>query len=243
MATPALGVSAETLAQDSPRRVLLVEADAGGGSAILAGYFRGFGTPEVTLVDLLLSQRAGSLATDMAKACLPLSDGAWLLPGARSHRQMRSVADLWAPLIAELASRDDTDVLIDLGRLGMESFATVLLEQADVVALLTGSDLPAVAGVRQWAANLAEWKQAHPEGGELGLIVVGAGEPYSSQELGDALGLPVLATIRRDSRSAAVFSVGRQARPDRLFLRQLYGCGAALRTAGARRLTERLVVA
>jgi Flp pilus assembly CpaE family ATPase len=131
----------------------------------------------------------------------------------------------------ELGSREDTDVVVDLGRLGMTSFAQSWLNAADVVALVTKSDLPSVAAARQWAGDFSEEMHLHPELGPRGLIVVTPGHPYSASEIAKALEVPVFAQVRGDSRSAAVYSAGAQVKPSRRYQTDLRACGAALREA------------
>ena len=229
--SPGVTTTAIGLACTWPHPVVCVDADGVGGSSILAGYYRGFVAPSVTVVDLLLSYRAGTLANDVDRACLPLAEGAWVLPGPRSHKQAASVRDLWEPLAIELRSREDTDVIVDLGRLGMTSFADPWLSIADVVGIVMRSDLPAVAATRQWASHFSEEMHMHPELGPRGLVVIAPGQPYSASEITKALGLPVFAQVNRDSRSPGIYSRGAQAKPSQKYRKDLHACGESLRQA------------
>ena len=117
MTTSALG-----LALTWPRPVLLVEADPTGGSAVLAGYFRGVTAHTTGLIDLAWAHREGLLEDALAELPMPIPDSsASLLPGVRAHTQARSLAALWEPLAAALKRLDRTgrDVIVDAGRLGL----------------------------------------------------------------------------------------------------------------------------
>ena len=61
--SPGVTTAALGLALTWHRPVLLVEADPTGGSALLAGYFRGQSTPTQTLIDLAFAHRAGAQAS------------------------------------------------------------------------------------------------------------------------------------------------------------------------------------
>jgi len=218
------------------RQTICLEADPVGGSAVLAGYYRGFESPEVSLVDLLLASRRGDLAASLDQALVALGDGRFVLPGPRSHRQAGSALELWPALAGELASRPSADVVVDLGRLGMASYAEAFLWVADAIALVMRCDLPAVSAARQWAEWLRDLRQSRPEMGSVGLILIGPGRPYSPREIGHGLELPVWATIDWNPAGAAVYSVGAHRRRQRLSS-QYAVCGAALRqVAESRRL-------
>ena len=80
MTTSALG-----LALTWHRPVLLVEADPTGGSAVLAGYFRGISAHTTGLIDLAWAQRE-ELLEDAPLKPMPIPDSsASLLPGVRAH--------------------------------------------------------------------------------------------------------------------------------------------------------------
>ncbi|MCL2471079.1 MAG: hypothetical protein FWF25_04975 [Propionibacteriaceae bacterium] len=198
------------------RKAIAVEADPVGGSSILAGYFRGFQVPAQSVVDLLLAHRNGRLAEQFPLSLIPVeSTTAAVLPGPRSHAQARSAVELWEPLSVTwkaLASAD-TDVLVDAGRLGMESFAESLLRLADLILLVTRSDLPSLAAARQWAEQANDTRQDHPEAPPWAVVLIDPGNPYGVRETSSVLGLPVVATLGLDTRGAAVYSVG--ARPTR----------------------------
>jgi hypothetical protein len=227
------GVSTAALAMTLlwPRPALLLEADPAGGSSALAGYLRGTVDHSRGLLGLAMAYRHDELEQTLWSQIVrlagdPLTDKAspadrWLLPGLSDAAQAPSTTALWGPLGSLLASleRADTDVLIDAGRLGAAYAPTPLLRQADLVLLVLGTSLPAVAAVRARLSVLHEQfavtaTTAMPESG-LGLLLVGEGRPYTAREISDSLGLPVVASLSWDPASAEVLAAG--ATPGRRF--------------------------
>jgi len=142
------------------------------------------------------------------------------VPGLSDAAQAPSTAPLWGPLGSLLSSleRAGTDVLVDAGRLGAAHAPTPLLRQADLVLLVMGTGLPAVAAARARLAVLREQLAlTEPAGGTSGLalLLVGEGRPYTAREITGALGVPVLASLAWDPASAEVLSAG--AAPNRRF--------------------------
>ena len=215
-----------------PRPVLVVEADPTGGSGILAGYFRGQVAHSGGLIELAMAQRQGLVADELPQQLLDIPGSqAKLLPGSRSHSQAASLVPLWPALLDALRDLDATgqDVLVDAGRLGLEGSPWPLLVGSDVTLLLTRSTLPALVALSSWAETLREETAGTPT--QLGLVVVGEGQPYSGREVADTLRVPLVATLPWDRRSAAVLSRGRGTFPRRSALRSsLDAAGAALRS-------------
>lgn len=232
------GVSTAALAMTLlwPRAALLAECDPAGGSSVLAGYLRGTVEHSRGLLPLALAQRHNELeqalwsqtvaltdttATDIDASGSRGPDRRWLLPGLSDAAQAPSTAALWEPLGSLLASleRDHTDVLVDAGRLGAAHAPTALLRQADLVLLVLGTSLSAVAAARARLAVLRE-ELAVTSGTDnalagVGLLLVGEGRPYTGREIAGSLGLPVVATLAWDPASAEVLAAG--ATPGRRF--------------------------
>ena len=232
-ANGAPGVTTTTLglACTWTRAAVAVETDPVGGSAMLAGFFRGFREPSQSVVDLLLAQRSGRLAEQFAASLIPIENStASVLPGPRSHAQAHSALELWEPLsLIWQTMRAETDVLIDAGRLGMESYAEPLLRLSDLNLLVTRSDLPSLSAAKQWADRANETRQLHPETPPWAVLLIGAGHPYSVREVEEVLGLPVVDSLSLDGRGAAVYSHGTtMARATRLS-RELVHCGEKVR--------------
>lgn len=230
------GVSTAALAMTLlwPRAALLAECDPAGGSSVLAGYLRGSVEHTRGLLPLVLAHRHEELEQALWSQTVSLTDSSgsdadgcdgpdrrWLLPGLSDAAQAPSAAALWGPLGSLLASleRSDIDVVVDAGRLGAAHAPTTLLRQADLVLLVLGTSLPAVAAARARLAVLHEEMAATSTAGSalagLGLLLVGEGRPYTAQEIASALEVPVVATLAWDPASAEVLAAG--AAPGRRF--------------------------
>lgn len=218
------GVSTTALAMTLlwPGRALLVECDPAGGSSVLAGYLRGTVDHSRGLLGLVMAHHQDELEQRLWSQTVPLTEPAgdglverWVLPGLSDAAQAPSCRPLWSPLGSLLSGveRDGVDVLVDAGRLGAAHAPTPLLRQADLVLLVMGSDLPAVAAVRARLAVLRE--QMAVDDSELtsrvGLLLVGEGRPYTAREITGSLGIPVVASLAWDPDSAQVFSAGADA--------------------------------
>ena len=228
------GVSTAALAMTLlwPRPALLVEADAGGGSSVLAGYLRGTVDHSRGLLGLAMAHRHDELEQALWSQSVPLTTQAadgpagasdrWVLPGLSDAAQAPSTTRLWGPLASLLTSleRAGTDVLVDAGRLGAAHAPTPLLRQADLVLLVLGTGLPAVAAARARLAVLREDlavtdSTASGQSCQLGLLLVGEGRPYTAREIAASLGVPVVACLSWDPASAEVLAAG--AAPGRRF--------------------------
>jgi len=232
------GVSTTALAMTLlwPRAALLAECDPAGGSSVLAGYLRGTVEHSRGLLPLALAQRHEALEQALWPQTVPLTGdphaasvaaGAgdrWLLPGLSDAAQAPSTAALWGPLGSLLASleRAGTDVIVDAGRLGTAHAPIALLRQADLVLLVMGTNLTAVAAAKARLNLLREDLSVTGSAGRLdghlsslGLLLVGEGRPYSAKEISAACGVPVVASLAWDPASAEVLAAG--ATPGRRF--------------------------
>jgi hypothetical protein len=239
--SPGVTTTALGMALLWPRPVLLVEADPTGGSGLLAGYFRGTREYGGGLVELALT--SDGLSDALADASHTIEGTAVsFVPGTRSHTQASALRDVWQPLSAELAELETAgqDVLIDVGRLGLQGSPGPLLVNADLTLLVTRTHLPALSALRSWADSLQrgalDWHQT-------GVLVVGEGQPYPSREVGHVLDLPVVATVADDPVAAAVFHRG--APPPKRFetgplARSLHAGIASIHSAVSRHRTELL---
>lgn len=203
---PGVTTTSVALAWNWSRPVLLVEADPGGGSAILAGTFCGMREYRAGLVELATTDL--DLADALANVAEPIEGTpVSLLAGPRSHLQVPGLDPLWAPLVDALDDLDDAgqDVIVDAGRLGMRGSPEPLLALADLTLIVTRTDLVSLAALRTWAAAL---RDGAPAWQDVGLLLVGAGQPYSAREIGKHLGLPVVASLKDDRDGATVYRDG-----------------------------------
>ncbi|GAA1988777.1 hypothetical protein GCM10009718_27950 [Isoptericola halotolerans] len=217
--SPGVTSTALGLALSWPRPVVLVEADPSGSRALAAGYFRGGQLPTTrTLVDLAVSHRQGSLVEDLPRTLFSIPDSkVQVLTGPLRHSQARALDQIWGPLAGLFKSleRQGQDVIVDIGRLGLEGSGYQLLAAADLALLTTRTDLPSLVAAGAWAATL---RQTFERGGalhNLGALLVGQGRPYGSGEAAKVLGLPVVASLAWDPDTAQVYSHG--AAPGRKF--------------------------
>lgn len=213
--SPGVTTSALGLALAWPRPTVLVDADPTGSLAIPAGYFRGGQLPtDLTLVDLAMSHRQGTLAEDLPGMLMPVPDSqVQFLCGPRRHNQARSLDNLWEPLGGALKAleRNGQDVIVDAGRLGLEGSPLKLIAAADLALLTTRSTLPALVAAASWSQTLREAFGRTGAESNLGALLVGQGMPYGAKEAGKTLQLPVVSTLAWDQPSAEVLSLGAKA--------------------------------
>lgn len=209
---PGVTTTAVALTLTWPRHALLAECDPSSGNAVLAGY--GQQLPEVSqgLIGLALAERHGQWSEAAVWAqTMPLTEGRHLLPGLNDSAQAASLNPLWPRLATTFTGleRGGVDVIIDAGRLGTTYAPLPLLRQADVVLLVTRSNLPAIAGARARLNTLRTDLTEHGTGPDgLALLVVGEGQPYSANEISQALQTPVAASLAWDPLAADVYAYG-----------------------------------
>jgi hypothetical protein len=230
--SPGVTSTALGLAMTWPRPTILVDADPTGSRAIAAGYFRGGQLPtDATIVDLALAQQQGTLSADLPAALMRIPDTqVQLLGGPLHHQQAQGLDSLWQPLAVALKDLERTgqDVIVDVGRLGLQGSPMGLIAAADVALLTTRSTLPALVAASSWAETLRDVFSRVGALSSLGTMIVGPGRPYRPVEAAKVLQIPVVSTVAWDPTSAEVFSVGAQ--PPRRFTSG--DLSRSLRTAG-----------
>ena len=203
--SPGVTTTVMALATVWPRPVVVLEADPTGGSAILAGFYRGM-ADELGLIDLVMANRQGQLKSTLPTLLRPVEGTqASLLVGTRSHDQAVGLESVWLPLLEALRELEGNgqDVLVDAGRLGLDGTPMPLMLGADTVSVLMNSNLPAVSAARSWVVTVRD-----RAAGQLGVGVVGEGRPYSAREVAGALGVSLTGSVEWAPSSAAVFSEG-----------------------------------
>lgn len=215
--SPGVSTTAIGLSLAWTRPCLLLEADPTGSSAVLTGYMRQYAPNGVVSVfDLAVRFRqTGTVPPLMDIATVVPNTEIRLLSGPRSPAHAAVINDAWHALVAELRQLDAAgiDVIVDLGRLGMNASPTALLQSSDLAVLVTRSTLPALVPARYWAEQLAELTGA--DSGRAGLLLIGPGHPYSADDVAKQLKLPVVTTLPSDPTTADVFHLG--AKPGRRF--------------------------
>ncbi|MFZ0158721.1 MAG: hypothetical protein WAL50_06800 [Kineosporiaceae bacterium] len=212
---PGVSTSSLGLALAWPRPVLLVEADPTGGSAMLAGWFHGRPPHDRGLVDLAMAHSQGDLRRALPTVVIRIPNTSVdLISGVRSPTQAAAVAPLWPAMATALRTLDGSgvDVLVDAGRLGLVNAPTALLDAADAVLLTCRATLPAISAARGWARELTERFTAVGTAQHLGLLVVGPGHTFGAGEVKGVLGLPLIATLPWDPKTAQAIHLGETSR-------------------------------
>lgn len=213
--SPGVTTSALGLALAWPRPTVLVDADPTGSLSIPAGYFRGGQlATDLTIVDLAMSHRQGTLVDDLPDMLMPIpASQVQFLCGPRRHNQARSLDNLWEPLAGALKAleRNGQDVIVDAGRLGLEGSPLKLIAAADLALLVTRSTLPALVAAASWSQTLRESFSRSGAESSLGALLVGQGMPYGAKETAKTLQLPVVSTLAWDQPSAEVLALGAKA--------------------------------
>ncbi len=219
--------------------VVLCDADRDPGQVIESGYLRGVapGGRGLTALTRAHRERRG-LSDELVSQMLTLQEHpTWsrrYLPGF-SHPGASRVFDLvWPDLLAEFERLGDvgTDVIVDAGRIGRDGLPSALAAGADLVLVVTRSNLRSLAGLRLHLPGVVEQAGS---GAEVALAVVGAGQPYRESEIAAQFGVPVAMSVAFDPRAAAVLSDG-EPEPRR------FADGALMRSLrdAATRIGERL---
>lgn len=215
--SPGVSTSALALAMAWPRPTVLIDADPSGAQAFAAGYFRGGELPtDATIVDLAIAHRQGTLAEDLPEMLISIPDTqVQLLCGPRQHNQTHGLGSLWEPLAGVLKSlgRNGQDVIVDIGRLGLEGSAFKLLTAADLLLLVTRSTLPDLVAASSWASTLRDTFTNTGAIAGLGALLVGPGNPYSTAETAKVLQMPVVTSLAWDPAAAKVYSQGASYQP------------------------------
>lgn len=204
-----------------PRPVILIEADVSGSSSVVGGYLKAQFSPTRSLLNLAMAHRNGALDVgalrdqtlplhEMAlhQICPPdarLGEEVLLVPALSNAAQASSLSeDFWDALgsVLQAMRRAGYDIIIDTGRLGMANGPLPLLTNADVVSLVTRTQLdPLMSISSREVDHLAG-------GGVTGLVLVGPGQPYTGHDVSKVTGLPVWAELADDKDHAEVLTRG-----------------------------------
>jgi len=204
------------LALTWPRSVLLADCDPGAHQAVLAGYLAGTSAEGKGLLRVAEAHRdRRPLPEVVLDQSVPLTedDGAesrLFLPGFSRPSSAALFAGVWPELTNAFATLDDHgfDVIVDAGRISHSGLPSALIERAELTALVLRSDLRSIVSARVHLLALREHPRLQASQRNLGLILVGAGQPYSAREIGKSLGTPVIAEIADDPATARHLSDG-----------------------------------
>ena len=215
--SPGVTTLAVGLALAWPRPVLLADCDPGAHQSILAGYLAGQTSTGKGLLRVAESHRdRRPLREVVIDQTIPLSSQdeqrRLFLPGFAKAGSAAHFGGVWEELADTFDRLNDVDfdVIVDAGRLGPAGLPAPLLERSALTGVVLRSSLRSVLSARVHLPLLRdEADSAQSARGQLGLIVVGEGQPYGGAEISKALGVQVTATIADDAASAAHFSDGR----------------------------------
>ncbi len=223
-ATGAPGVTSTALGLTLawPEPAFLIDVDRSGGQAVLAGYLGGIESQGRGIVSLVAAHRERCSDNPQAHGIpLTTSGDRIFLPGFATPAAATAFERTWPEFSSALAtlSTQGHNVIIDAGRLGT-GLPRQLLDIADVVLLVLRSSLRSIAAARLAAPLLADAR-------ESGLLLVGAGMPYSGTEIAAALAHDIWLTVPYDTETARFFSDGEpQRRCDKSALWKSYQDGA-----------------
>lgn len=203
--------TALALALTWPRPVIVAECDPAGG-AILAGLFAGHLPAPHGLLGVALEAGRGAAAISAGPggqlAPLDGSGSRMFLAGLSDPRQAPGLAPAW-PAIARALASQPCDVIADCGRLDAgDGQPTSVLTEAALVVMVIRPSLRQVAAARPRIEMLLQLRGG-PE--RLGLLLVGD-HGHGRGEVARVLGIPPVATIPLDARTAAVLSDGTSCR-------------------------------
>jgi hypothetical protein len=198
-----------------PQSVVLADCDPGAHQAVLAGYLAGTSAEGRGLLRVAEAHRDRRPLTEVViDQSVPLTEddttSRLFLPGFARPSSAGLFGGVWPELSEAFVALDDHgfDVIVDAGRLSHSGLPTPLVERADLTALVLRSDLRSIVSARVHLLALREHPRLQASARSLGLILVGAGQPYSAREIGKSLGVPVIAEIADDVDTARHLSDG-----------------------------------
>jgi hypothetical protein len=205
--SPGVTTAALALALTWPRPVVVAECDPAGG-AILAGLFAGHLIAPRGLLSVAFEADRGqaAISAEIKGQLAPLGGrgSARFLAGLSDPRQAAGLVPAW-PAVARAMAGLSADVIADCGRLsaGAGQPSSVLTEAEAVVMVLR----PTMRQVAAASPRIEMITQLLGGPGRIGLLLVGD-RGHASKEVAATLGVPVLACLPLDLRTAAVLSDG-----------------------------------
>ena len=235
--SPGVTTAAIALALGWPSRVIVAECDPSGGdvqAGLLAGHVTASrGGLMEHAIEAGRDGRAAARALGTKLIPLDADRTRTLLPGLTDPRQAAGIGPAWPAVVATLAAQD-ADVIADCGRLDAGSSQPLpVIRAGRVVTIVLRPTLRQVWSARPRVELLTELLG---RSSQLALVVTGPGT-HSASEVSRALGVPVVAVLSDDARSAALLSDGlggRRRLASGALLRSARSAGTALRGIEAR---------
>jgi len=178
------------LASGLDRAFVLDLALAMGDAAEVAG-------AGVVLPDALLRIACGPVTAPAELGAAFAAGGVCrVLPAPALPEQADLIDEHGVARVLDLAVASGLRAVVDCGaRLGVETVP--VLERATIVAIVASDDVRGVRGARRMALLLARLGLG---GSGLGMVVTRARNPRAAQALAEQAGLPLLASVKADSR-------------------------------------------
>lgn len=204
---------------------LLVEADMTGGSAVLAGPYRGQVMPEHTILSLAEYQ-PHEIPEQLWWHTLPLpdTDDRRLLPTITTPAQARALTPAWpgiAHALRQLADQTGTDILIDYGRISTQHGGRPLLDVADTIIVLLPGTMAGVNTAKRTLDIMRSELALRSPRRIVAVPVIPTGavrrwwragisaRPWTAGEIAELLGpTEVLTHLEYDPDAAASYSAG-----------------------------------
>lgn len=204
--SPGVTTVAIALALTWPSTVVLAECDPSGGD-VLAGLLAGHFPAAQGLMEhaIEVGRDGHAAARDLSSQLIPLDvDGTRnVLPGLTDPRQSMGLASAW-PTVAATLIAQSADVIADCGRLDAgPNQPLAVISAAHTVAIVLRPTLRQVWSARPRVNILTQLVASC----RLALLVNGRGT-HSPREVSGTLGLPLIAVLPDDTRSAGLFSDG-----------------------------------
>ena len=199
--SPGLTTAVHALASTwpAPRRAILAELDPDGGSLAARQEL----PADRGLTTLAAAGRRGLAPETVLRHCRPLAGGAIALTAPLAPDRVASALGVLGTDLADVLDWiPETDVLADCGRIDSRSPALPVVHAARYVVLAVAPTLEGVAHAQARADILSL------PSGQLAVLTIGT-SPYRPEQVGAALGLPVLGAISRDQRGADLLAAGR----------------------------------
>jgi Flp pilus assembly CpaE family ATPase len=185
------------------RRVIVAECDSDGGDLA----FRFSLSTKIGWQSLAAAARRSDVGGSVGAHLQSLPGGLEVLVaptrGVVVSNGSRAAEDARGALCG-IAQGSESDVIVDLGRLHLESVESQRwLAQSETVCIVLRADAAAIAHVQEQVGTIQ--KRC---GGTLLLILIGNG-PYSVSEIERFTGVPVIIQVPHDQAAAAVLTLGR----------------------------------
>lgn len=209
---PGVTVSTLALTLAWPRPAVGLEADSRGSEWVVGYAHQHAGAGHDLLSVHMAATRGVAMDQAIRDRVLQIADQRWLLLGVPEPQQAGPID--WPRVARAAASMPDVDVIADCGAITSAHRSSDMCAAADLVLLVVRAT---AAGVRAAQLSLPTLRADLRRGGmgddRLALLVVGAGRPYSSAEVAQAMGgpeqeLPVVAEMPWDPKVAGFLQSG-----------------------------------